>query len=267
VACADTKSRSERYPRGSLPPYIRLADAIGLAQKVYEQGGGQASYDLMSQLTGNSTSSSAFVKKIAALKAYGLLTEQEKGKVALSERGFAIAAPRSPEGAAAAKKDCFVQIEVFSRVYERHKGKLVPADEFLKNIIEQDCGIPRDLSDSWVSAFKEGARTADLLFDRGDGKVQIMESPVISTPPPSESTGPQLPDLQPRPTAVQKTEEGLNLFSFGGSGHNTRIEVSGQRYAVFSIPDKLTARDAQKIKSALSGLGAIIDSMVLEEES
>lgn len=45
-------------------------------------------------------------------------------------------------------------------------------------------------------------------------------------------------------------------------GHVSKIALSGGREAVFSIPDQLSARDAQKIKGALQGLSAIIDSMV-----
>jgi hypothetical protein len=45
-------------------------------------------------------------------------------------------------------------------------------------------------------------------------------------------------------------------------GHVSKIALSGNREAIFSIPDRLTSRDAHRIKGALQGLASIIDSMV-----
>ncbi len=260
-------ARIERYPRGSFPPYLTLSEAFSLAEKIYENAGGQASYDLLSQITGNSTSSSSFIKKLAALKSYGIVVEPSKGEVVLSEVGVAIGAPVSPEAAAMAKKEAFLHIETLAKVFERHKGKLVPADEFLRNILEQDCGIPRGLSDSWVSFFKDAARAAGLLYDRGDGKMQIMESPVVARTTSTSGSSVATPDTVPAREAPRPGEyEPSVAVPFGSSGHNSKIELSGRRYALFSIPDSLTGRDAQRLKSALAGLASIIDSMVHEEQ-
>ena len=169
----------DRYKKGSFPPFVTFADTISFAEKVYENGGGRASYDLLSQIFDNSIKSSSFTKKLAAVKWYGLLIESTKGDVLLSDIGVAIAAPQSPSAANSARKEAFLKIEPFAKIYERHKGKLLPADEFLKNIFEQDSGIPKELSSGWVRAFKEAIRTSGLLHDRGDQKIQIMESAVV----------------------------------------------------------------------------------------
>src|ERR1700682_2348383 len=166
----------DRLKKGSLPPFLGLSEALVLADKIYEHTGGQASYDLLSRIFDNTRNSSSFTKKLAALKAYGLVAEATKGDVSLTDSGLTIAAPQSPEASAMAKRDALLRIEVYSKVYERHKGKLLPADEFLKNMIEQDCGIPRELSDQWVKAFKDSVEVVGLLHDRGDGRMQLMES-------------------------------------------------------------------------------------------
>ncbi len=258
--------RGERYPKGTYPPYIQLAEAFDLVTQIYEQGGGQASYDMMSRLTGNSSSSSSFFKKLAAVKAYGLVTDANK-IVSLTDEGMAIAAPISPEAARSARKLAFLNVDVFSRIYERHKGKLLPADEFLRNIIEQDQRIPRDLSASWVSAFKQGAAAAGLLYERPDAKTQIMESPTGERAALQEAKDSTLvvPREQQRPDVETASFEPATTVPFAACGHNTRIQLSSGRYAEFSIPDSLTGRDANKLKSALDGLKAIIDSMVSDE--
>ena len=45
------------------------------------------------------------------------------------------------------------------------------------------------------------------------------------------------------------------------------FELSKKRFALFFIPDSLTPKDAMKLKGALSGFAAIIDSMVEETEN
>jgi len=266
---ADENMKIDRIPRGSNPPYLRLAEAFELTKNIYEQAGSVASYNHMSQLTGNSTSSSSFVRKLASLRWYGLATDQEK-TVTLTEIGNAIAAPQTPEAASEAKKRAFLNVEVFARVYDRHKGKLLPADEFLGNIIEQDCKIPRDLSPVWVIAFKEGAKAADLFLERADGKTQILDSPILTTHvqsrphiPVSWESGPPKEPVSP---SLPPPQEGSVTVPISASGHYSKIEVSGGRYAEFRIPDRITARDAQKIKKALVGYESLLESMVSDDD-
>jgi len=256
-----TSTKNGRMPRGSNPPFILFSEALRLAQAIWENGGGQFTYDMLSRLTGNSSSSSSFIKKLNALKAYGLVNDSGN-IVALTDQGRDAVAPISPSIEAAARKSCFLNIEVYSKLYERHKGKLLPADEFLKNIIEQECRIPKDLLDAWIPHFKDAAATAGLLFRRSDGKYQIAEEPIIA--PQSESGNGVEPSdhAEQAPTNPTKEDPPISVPFVSSSGHTTKIELSSKRYAIFSFPDSLTARDAQKLKGALSGLSAIIDSMV-----
>jgi hypothetical protein len=250
---------NDRFKPGSRPPFLNFSEAMSLATGIYEQGGGRASKDLLSRLTGNTSSSSSFTKKINSLKSYGFVTE-ENGEIVLTGTGTAAVAPTEPREAAASRKALFQQIGVFDRIYERHKGKILPADEFLKNTLEQEYGIPRELIGDWITSLKNGLRGAGLLHDRGDGKWQVMESPIIRFPRTEE------PKPQPHETPVTKEPEQLPAQMLTiASGHTSRIELSGKRFASFSIPDVLTPGDAKKLKAAISGLTSIIDSMVQED--
>ena len=268
------ETKPDRMKRGSFPPYLGLAEGFELAGAIYEQGGGQASYDLMSRLTGNSASSSNLIKKIGALKLYGLVSEQN-GTVTLTDQGSAIAAPISEDSDRSAKKTSFLNVTTFAKLFERHKGKLLPADEFLRNILEQDIGVPRELSADWLMAFKDGARAAGLLFIRPDGKTQVLEAPSfemdrqtsriefqeVSSP----MTGsPVVVDLPPKPTL---TPLATQVSPVSASGNNTRFELSDGRVAEFSIPFGINARDAKRLKGCLKGLELIIDSAVIGEEN
>ncbi len=230
----------DRFRKGSFPPFVTFAESISFAEKIYENGGGRGSYDLLSQIFNNSIKSSSFTKKLAAVKWYGMVIEPSKGDILLSDIGMAIAAPQSPSAASTARKEAFLKIEPFVKIYERHKGKLLPADEFLKNIFEQDSGIPKELSSDWVSAFKEAIRTSGLLND----KAAVVQ----------RSHGADLPVQVP---AIQET---------ASSGLNFKIGLSGGQTAKFFIPDKLTAKDIQKLKGALEGFASVIDSLISEEK-
>src|ERR1700674_3811168 len=155
-------AESERYKRGTRPPYISMSDGFQLIDQIYEQSGGRVSRDLFSRITGNSSSSSSFTKKANALKTYGLVVE-ENGDLALTADALAIVAPKSQDNSAEAKKNALLKVEVFAKIYQRHKGKLLPADEFLKNIIEQELHIPRELSKAWISALKDSLKATGLL--------------------------------------------------------------------------------------------------------
>jgi len=91
-----------------------------------------------------------------------------------------------------------------------------------------------------------------LRFPRLPGETEPQLTETITVPV-------KQPEPLGRPVAP-------TLISLEASGHLTKIELSGGRYAAFTIPDHLTNRDAQRLKGALLGLSQIIDSMVDEDE-
>jgi len=176
------------------------------------------------------------------------------------------------KAAAEARKQAFLNVDVFGRLFQQHKGKLLPADEFLKNIIEQDCKIPREYSEQWVSQFKEGARSALLFHDRGDGRIQISEFPIVPVGPSTaqrESTADGLHQPEraaPIAESVRIVPREPGVWPASAAGHVTKIQMSGGEVAHFSVPGRLTRRDAARLIRAQEGLAVLVDSMVLENE-
>jgi hypothetical protein len=116
--------------------------------------------------------------------------------------------------------------------------------------------------------FQEAIRTAGLLHDRGDQKVQIMESAVV---PLTVAVASSM-EMNDKAAVVQRSH-GVDLSvqvptvqETGSSGLNFKIGLSGGQIAKFFIPDKLTAKDAQKLKGALEGFASVIDSLISEEK-
>src|SRR5438270_4558886 len=100
------KDKKSRRPYGSVAPALSLDEAIGIAKAIYENAGGEVSYDGVAGILDNSPSSSTFVKKIAALRNYGLVTDENK-ILKVSEIGKGIVAPKGESERAEAKKKAF----------------------------------------------------------------------------------------------------------------------------------------------------------------
>jgi hypothetical protein len=278
VAVAPKSAPAKRIPYGTAPLELDLAKACELVIKLGKEGN-SVGLDTFAVIAGNTTSSSALWRKISALQAYGLVEKTGSQVVTLTALGRSIAFPRSVQAETDAKKTAFLGVSKYNLVFQQHKGKLLPADEFLRNIFEQDGKVPRDYSEAWVAAFKSGARAAGLFHDRGDGRIQLSENqPIVGDSPlaavPSASL---IAALEPEPALVRDGSSAdyrfvsrsvaapPDLSSVSAMGHFTRIELSDHQRAEFSIPDRLTVRDAQKLKKAIEGLKSIIDSMVADD--
>jgi hypothetical protein len=173
------EQKADRIPRGSAPPALKLSEAMVLAKKIYEQAAGSASYDTFSQITGNSRTSSAFQRKLSALRQYGIIQDTDN-IAALTDIGTRIVAPRDVGDDLAATKEAMLRVDYLSKIFERHKGRILPDDQFLKNILIQEIKVPREVADLWIIWFKEAAAAARLLHTRADGKVQVLEGPTAS---------------------------------------------------------------------------------------
>jgi len=263
VAKTSQSKSKEKRPYGKAPLELDLTQALEAVSKIAQEGKSMSESKL-AVILGNTITSSAFTRKLRALSVYGLLEEAPGAQFVLTDLALAIVLPRSPQSQMEAKKRAFLKIDQFNFLFNQHKGKLLPADEFLRNILEQECGIPRDDSAVWTKQFKDGARAAGLFHNRGDGKVQISESPVSEVAIlPAE--GPTDGEEEARNPFATRSAEPPPPWSIGASGHCTKIDLSDGRRAEINIPDRLSTRDAQKLQRALEGIKVIIESMVSED--
>jgi hypothetical protein len=176
---AGSQQRQGRTPRGFVPPALRLSEAVALAQKVNEMAAGSASYDSFSQITGNTKTSSTFSRKVSALRLYGIIEDRDN-IVSLSELGNRIATPRDESDDLLAIKEAMLRVEILNKIYERHRGRILPEDQFLNNVLLQELKVPRDFSKTWVEYFQDAIQTAKLTVTRPDGKTQLVERSVSS---------------------------------------------------------------------------------------
>lgn len=159
-------------------PYLPFESAIFVVGELYSRGGGSISKDDFGTFIKNSVKSSSFVRKLNAMKNFGLV-EASGNIVRLTELGTAIAAPESPQQLAQSLAAAFLGIDVFRRAYEKFRGGILPERQFLANSF-QALGAPVAMKDGWAQQFKDGGIAAGLLRDEG-GKIRVLTSPSVSS--------------------------------------------------------------------------------------
>jgi hypothetical protein len=161
-------------------PYVSLTEAISGAKEFYRQHGERGSKTFLATILGNTPKSSSFLKKIAALKAYGLLHEID-GDVRLSTLALSIVAPTKPNEEEQARTEVFFSVLLFKKMHEKLRGGLLPKPETLVNFLSKDFSIlPKD-AENWVKRFEESVRTVGLLSRKGTEWV-VMDSLALSQP-------------------------------------------------------------------------------------
>ncbi len=211
---------------------------------------------------GNSTSSSAFARKIGALRAFGFITDESKGEYRPTDLGVSVASPTTPEVRAESLQKALLKVSVHKRIFEQHKGKLLPTNEFLMNLVEQECQISKDDSEEWVTLFRKDAEYAGMLHDQGGGRIIVSTGGTVEPVMGHQQTDKSSMEKKaPPPVAADKSPEP----SEEAFGYTARIKLSGGKDARFSLPDQLSKSDVDKLKKALEGLSVILDSMAVTE--
>ena len=234
--------------KGTVPPALSLEEVAPIITSYYEQTGGeQTTYDPLSSIMNNSRGSSVFWRKIATIRNYGLIQE-ENGSPSLTPLGLRIAAPHDPADRVEALKQAFLNIEIFKNAYERYKGKILPLDEYLENAFTSY--VPKELAPEWVEKFKSSAYTAGLLEDR-NGKVQVRES-VLITAPEAEKEKPPVDNAGESTGRSDIVEHRTDPPPPPADGTRTPLPLGPGKLAYIELPNGWQSKDLKKLLRLLT---------------
>ena len=94
-----------------------------MVEQIHRQGGGnEVPKDSLKPIIGSKPTSSLYDRKMAVLKAYGLIEVQDE-RVSLSPLGKAYAMPISPEGKQQAVLQAFMKIPLFDGLVSGSRGR------------------------------------------------------------------------------------------------------------------------------------------------
>ncbi len=143
-----------------------LADAVAVADTIHRQGGGVAASDELAIFLGyKSANNGAYYDKISASRMFGLIQGQG-ARITLTKRAEQVLMPVFPEQAAHAKVEAWMDVPLFAAIYEEFRGRQLPPEEGLKNLMRTKYGVPPSRVDSAYRALIESADQAGF-FSRG----------------------------------------------------------------------------------------------------
>lgn len=155
-------------------PYYSLEKSIEVAIVLHERAGGRAQRPQLASLLGYSAvKNGGFLTRLSAAKMFGLV-EMLGESVALTDRAKKILSPVRPSDAAQAKLQAFMDVELFSRVFEDFDGHTLPAEVGLRNKFEHEYKIvPKQVPNS-IRVLYESATTAGLFDLHGNRSRMIL---------------------------------------------------------------------------------------------
>ena len=126
-----TTQTKDRIGWGVKVPFISFQDAINITKKLCSIGGFDGSLDALSQVLGNTRSSSSFTYKLSALKNFSLIATPDKNSYSFTDLGRRIANPDSPNDEKEAIVDALMKVEIIKTIFDNYKTKVLPQKKYL----------------------------------------------------------------------------------------------------------------------------------------
>ncbi len=232
-----TQSSARKREKG-LPTYISLAEALDIIGQIYEKGGGDLSSDMLAEVVGNSPASSFFRMKVGALKNFGL-AEEQNGHLRLTELGKQIVAPKEATEIPLAKQRALLNVALYKELYEKFRGKALPDEQFLANMLHRDFQISASAKDRAASIFIESGKAAGLFVQSG-GTLQVGEPAALR-----HDAADTLAAMAGATSSSEPQPSGSHVLT---------IALGRGRIARIVAPGDLTAAEAVRLKKALDVL-------------
>lgn len=144
------------------PEFSDLETCVGIVQNLHRNTGGDASFDEFSKIVGNSPTSSYFLLKSNAMRAYGL-TEAKSERITITELGEMIAAPKGEDEFSKAVLEAISRFPVFIGLYDRYFGKAEPDPKYVENYLITEGKVKREKASAWAGCFLKSAKYAGLF--------------------------------------------------------------------------------------------------------
>lgn len=147
-------------------PYLDLDAAVDVARAIYNRAGlGSCDLDELAAEMGQ-TMSGAFRLKTGTAKIFDLTDKEGKSSIRLTELGQQVVLPDTEK---AARAEAFLRVPLYSRVYDKYKGHLLPPPKALEREM-QSLGVSSKQTDKARQAFERSARQAGF-FDSGEDRL------------------------------------------------------------------------------------------------
>jgi hypothetical protein len=180
---ADPNSHSDGTSSkfGMPHPYFDLDDSIAVAKVVHDRGGGTCARDLVAASLGYSTTKSgAFSSRISAAKQFGLI-RVEGDVIATTDRAISILHPVMESDAIVGRRDAFLSVPLFQKVYDKFKGGSLPQEIGLQNLFKSEYKIGEERLKPALRVMLHSAEQAGFFSVAGNKSRMIAPTGVVHT--------------------------------------------------------------------------------------
>ena len=152
-------------------PYYNLDASIDVATKIHEQAGGSCTRDqLAPMLNYNGTKNGGFLSRLGAARMFGLV-EDVNGMLRPTQLAQQIYAPVQPADAERGKVQAFLNVELFSKVYDRFKGQPLPNDQGMENLLRNELKVVPAQIKTALRILNDSAESAGFFNAAGKGRL------------------------------------------------------------------------------------------------
>src|SRR2546427_1045681 len=213
VGKEEEKTAGEKVPEQSPFPRNSLKEALAVPRAIEHDNAGKP-YDtthLAKQSFNTTPRSSSFEVLLTSSERYGLTVGSSRAKaISLTAEGDAIVASSDESIRAANIRRALLTPKVFEEFFARYDGKILPSEEILKVVLEQEFQIPKPYVYECYEVLMKNITDYDLLLAFGDSRTvylgNLMKQAGMPQPPVVEPTAEQPPVVQPpvdQPPGVQ----------------------------------------------------------------
>jgi hypothetical protein len=160
-----SKTTRTRQRGGIAFPYDDLDAAVSLSRVLHDTFGGNAETDQMAGAMGQNPTSGSFTAKVGAARHFGLVTTS-KGAIESTALGRRILLD---DEAQAARIEAFLNVPLYSALFEAYRGSQLPGDAGLEAKILA-LGAPEKQAKTARQVFARSARSAGF-FDLADDRL------------------------------------------------------------------------------------------------
>ncbi|MCX9015336.1 MAG: hypothetical protein OIN89_11225 [Candidatus Methanoperedens sp.] len=159
-----TNAKGIRYPM------YDLEDAYNVAMQINRLGGGKIDINVLAQ--GMSYTPSTTMHHVSSAKHYNLVV-QEKDMVINTELAKHLCMPLSSDEKAQNLRKAFFSLTIYTTLYERFKGGIVPEESTLSNLLHREFGVSVTGKDVLARNFISSLKFSNLGDATSDGKLII----------------------------------------------------------------------------------------------
>ena len=150
-------------------PYSDLSSAIEMARVIHDKAGIECEIAQLAAWLDQSLTGGTFRQRYSAARMFGLIKTELSSSVRLTDLGQDVLSPGISDRA---KSKAFLEVELFSRLYETHKGRTLPSANALTGTMIK-FGVAPKQADRARQTFIKSANYAQFI----DGKTGSFIEP------------------------------------------------------------------------------------------